>query len=184
MPKPIDQMDDQELWNSFQKGSKEAFAELYKQNIQTLYHFGKKFTNDRELVKDSIQEIFTDFWRKRDSIKELHKVKVYLLKSLRYKLIRSMSQAKKINQINLGDLLKEIPGVELQETENDFKRKRLLKENIQRLPERQKEIIHLKYFQNLTNDEIAEVLNINYQSASNLLHRALTKLKDIILKQS
>jgi RNA polymerase sigma factor (sigma-70 family) len=45
------------------------------------------------------------------------------------------------------------------------------------LPGRQKEALYLRYHQGLTVDQIAEILDVNYQSANNLLHRALLHLR-------
>jgi RNA polymerase sigma factor (sigma-70 family) len=45
------------------------------------------------------------------------------------------------------------------------------------LPSRQKEALYLRYTQELTVDQIADTLDINYQSANNLLHRALLSLR-------
>jgi RNA polymerase sigma factor (sigma-70 family) len=45
------------------------------------------------------------------------------------------------------------------------------------LPGRQKEALFLRYNQGLTVEQIAEMLDVNYQSASNLLHRGLLTLR-------
>ena len=45
------------------------------------------------------------------------------------------------------------------------------------LPARQKEVLYLKFYQNLSNQEIAELLKVQYQSVSNLLQRALAFLR-------
>jgi len=45
------------------------------------------------------------------------------------------------------------------------------------LPSRQKEALYLRYHQGLTVEQIAEMLDVNYQSASNLLHRGLLSLR-------
>ena len=45
------------------------------------------------------------------------------------------------------------------------------------LPSRQKEALYLRYTQNLSVEQIAVTLDINYQSANNLLHRALLSLR-------
>ena len=71
----------------------------------------------------------------------------------------------------------DIPELEMIDTETSIERKRILKEKLNQLPDRQREIIHLRYFHNLKNEEIAEILEMNYQSVSNLLYRAIKNLK-------
>jgi RNA polymerase sigma factor (sigma-70 family) len=52
-----------------------------------------------------------------------------------------------------------------------------LNKSINQLSDRQKEAIYLRYHQGLTVEQVAEVLNLNYQSTKNLLHRAILQLR-------
>ncbi|MDG1872019.1 MAG: sigma-70 region 4 domain-containing protein [Flavobacterium sp.] len=45
------------------------------------------------------------------------------------------------------------------------------------LPSRQKEALYLRYNQGLSVEQIAELMDVNYQSANNLLHRAVLNLR-------
>lgn len=168
---------DTELWGLLRNGNKSAFSILYKRHIQSLLYFGLKLTNDQELIKDTLQELFIDFWNKRATLPEVEHIKVYLIKAFRYKLLRAISQANKTQIYELEDLIKEMSPSEIAENELSLERKQKLKKKLEQLPERQREVIHLRYFQNLKNEEIAGIINVNYQSVSNLLYRALKNLK-------
>ena len=50
---------------------------------------------------------------------------------------------------------------------------------LNQLPERQKEVVFLKYYGGFNHTEIAEIMRVNKQSVANLLHRAFTALKKI-----
>jgi len=63
-----------------------------------------------------------------------------------------------------------------QETEN-FKNKNIAI-LLNKLPKRQKEAIYLKYYSGLKTTEISEIMNINYQSVVNTLHKAINNLKE------
>jgi RNA polymerase sigma factor (sigma-70 family) len=168
----------EELWNLMRKSSKVAFACLYKRHIEALYNFGKKITSDKEIIKDTIQELFTDFWSKRNTLSDVACVKIYIFKSFRYKLIRAIAKVEKNQQpYTLESFLIEIPTEEEARDSLSLERKKILTEQLSNLPKRQREVIHLKYFHNLTNEEIAEVINVNYQSVSNILYRAIKKMK-------
>jgi RNA polymerase sigma-70 factor (ECF subfamily) len=56
----------------------------------------------------------------------------------------------------------------------------LLKEAISHLTVRQQEVIQLRFYQGFSHDQIAELLQMNHQSVSNLLYRALCSLKEKI----
>ena len=49
---------------------------------------------------------------------------------------------------------------------------------LNKLPKRQKEAIYLKYYSGLKATEIAEIMDINYQSVVNILYKALKNLKE------
>lgn len=171
----LSQNSDPELWDLMRKGSKDAFALLYKRHIQSLFNFGLRLTTNRELVKDTLQDFFVDLWQKRNNRTAVQHVRSYLIKSFRNRLLRAIEKANKNRNYSFEELLLDLP--ETAQDKAALVRRKLLKEQVQNLPKRQREVVHLRYFQNLKNDEIAEILNINYQSVSNLLHRALEKLK-------
>ncbi|MEZ7507133.1 sigma-70 family RNA polymerase sigma factor [Flavobacterium sp. Arc2] len=54
-----------------------------------------------------------------------------------------------------------------------------LKEIINKLSPREREIVYLKYFQNFNNTEISELLDINYQTVRNILGNAIKKLRKL-----
>jgi RNA polymerase sigma factor (sigma-70 family) len=45
------------------------------------------------------------------------------------------------------------------------------------LPARQKEAIYLRYYEDMEYKQIAEIMNVNYQSVLNLIQKALNKLR-------
>jgi len=177
MPNLFSQKSDKELWDLLRKNNKEAFSILYKRHIEALFNFGLKLTSNQEIIKDTLQELFTEFWKKRNGLSEVTHVKVYLMKSFRYKLLRGITQLNRVRTYSFEELLLNIPDLEVSDTEASLERKRALKEQLEQLSKRQREVIHLRYFQNLKIEEIGQILNINYQSVSNILHRAVKKLK-------
>ena len=54
----------------------------------------------------------------------------------------------------------------------------ILQNAMNKLPERQKEAIYLKYYNNLSGQEIADIMNINHQSVRSTLAKALNNLRD------
>ncbi|HLZ89942.1 MAG TPA: sigma-70 family RNA polymerase sigma factor [Puia sp.] len=170
------------LWESFRKGDKEAFATLFREHYETLFRFGSKFTSDTELLEDCIQELFIELWQAKSATPVLS-IKAYLLKSLKYKLLRAFSKkGKMIPLTNDGsDIAFEWSHemVLISKQDSDEKKQRVLKA-MGRLSNRQKEIIYLKYYQNLSYEEVSEIMNINYQVARNLLYQAIKSLKALL----
>ncbi|WP_188929062.1 RNA polymerase sigma factor [Puia dinghuensis] len=169
------------LWESFRKGDKEAFATLFRVHYEALFRFGSKFTTDTTLLEDCIQELFIELWQAKSATPVLS-IKAYLLKSLKYKLLRAFSKKGKMIPLAGGaDIAFEWSHemALISKQDSDEKKQRVLKA-MGRLSNRQKEIIYLKYYQNLSYEEVSEIMNINYQVARNLLYQAIKSLKALL----
>lgn len=181
-PRPLSTANrDIELWESFRSGDKEAFAVLFREHYETLFRYGSKFTSDTELLEDSIQELFIEFWQARSAAPVLS-VKAYLLKSLKYKLLKVFRQKGKLLTLHAGNDISFEWSHEnflIAQQESAEKKERVL-DALGQLSNRQKEIIYLKYYQNLSYEEVSEIMNINYQVARNLLYQAIKSLKTLL----
>lgn len=87
---------DQQVWIEFKQGSESAFAEIYNKFILPLYNYGERITPDRELIEDSIHDVFVDLWRQRDRIGHPDSIKFYLFKALKRKIIHSLTLKRRI----------------------------------------------------------------------------------------
>jgi len=169
------------LWEAFRKGDKEAFAALFRQHYETLFRYGSKFTNDTKLLEDSIHELFIEIWQSKSATPVLS-VKAYLLKSLKYKLLKVFRQnGRMIPLSDNNDIAFEWSHEQfLIDQQDSIERKLLVLNALGQLSNRQKEIIYLKYYQNLDYEEVSEIMNINYQVARNLLYQAIKSLKSLL----
>lgn len=169
------------LWNALRAGSMDAFEQVYKENAKTLLSYGRKINSDRQVVYDAVHELFNHIWSHRATLNPTASVKNYLLKSLRSRLYK-LSQ--KHNHMNIEYLLyeeemdyfnsREHEIIHLEQTEVQQK---LLKRGIVELSKREQEVLHLKFFENLSLEEIAEILSIKYQSVKNTSFNAISKLR-------
>lgn len=170
-----------ELWQAFKKGDKEAFAQLYNLFIEDLLSYGYRITSDRQLIKDSIQDLFLHLWQSRTNLSNTDSIRFYLYRSLRNRILRNIEKNSHTT-IDTANLFENIIGAlsveeDLIETEQLSEQLIRLKRAIQELPKRQQEIIQLRYYHDFGFEEIAEMMQINNQSVRNLLHRAITELR-------
>ena len=66
-----------------------------------------------------------------------------------------------------------------EDSDDDLLQKQKLQKALDLLSHRQRESIYLRYVQELDYEEVASILEINYQSAKNLVSRTLIKLREI-----
>lgn len=174
--------DERQLWQAFRNGSKEAFAAIFKKYYDDLYGYGVKFSNDRALVKDALQDLFVEIWARRAYLGDVQYVKAYLLKSLRRRLLRTKKSWRSLFERNQkfvqdhNDFQLSIEDLMVAKEQNE-ERLAQLDAIIQKLTKAQKEVIYLKFYNGLDYEEISQVLNIKYQSVRNTMHRTLTALR-------
>ena len=182
---PLKQESDYDLWSCMRQGDHEAFSKLYHKYFKSLYIYGIRITPRKAIVKDTIQELFIDFWAKSKNVEIPDKVKIYILTSFKYKLLQTIQKTANSKIVSLNDY-----GDHIRRNYNpqpqDVEQVELMKITtfLDHLTRKQKEIIHLKYFENLDNEEISQIADINYQSVSNLLHRAIKKMRAALLTKS
>lgn len=173
---------DQVLWYRFRAGDRQVFSNLYRQHVQALYTFGLKVTDDAQLVEDCIQELFIYLWKHRHKLGDTDSIRFYLFKSLRRRIVsaqaQTMRQSKKkaglTNRQDLSEFSYEQLLV-LRQVEEEQQQK--LTHSLNALPKRQKEAIMLRYYHNLSFQEIAKVMSLTIKSTYNLIAKAIEALK-------
>ncbi|GAB3271752.1 RNA polymerase sigma-70 factor [Larkinella harenae] len=173
---------DELLWKTFKEGHEEAFGELYNRYFKILYSYGSKFTPDKELVRDGIHDLFIELWENRHNLRETTSVKYYLLKAMRYTMIdqlkaRPWQVVDQSNQVSGGfDLVPPHEAHLIAEQLDEEQKERILKA-LNTLTQRQKEAIYLRFYSNLSYEEIASILSMNVDSSYNLISRAIGVLR-------
>ncbi|RRB04728.1 RNA polymerase sigma factor [Larkinella rosea] len=181
--RPLEAIADADLWRHFRDGDELALGELAERYYKRLYNYGSKFSRDREVIRDCIQDLFLEIWDKRQTLSQPDSVKLYLLVSIRRRIYRRKTADKWLEESEeldfdsglIGDLPIETAIIE-DETSQYYVRK--LQQLIPQLSRRQQEIIYLRFYENLDNEAIAEVMSLSRGAVANLLWRALKELKD------
>lgn len=166
------------LWKNMLEGDLSALEEVYTYFHSDLYHYALKITEQEDLAADAVQDVFVDLWNYRHQIKNVNAPKYYLIRSLRnqcLKLIKKQNRLTNLAAVKPIDIT--ITADELQLKDNSQVVKKAIEMAMQKLSPRQREIIYLKFYNNLDYEELAEVLEINYQSVVNHIHKAMIKLR-------
>lgn len=179
---PVNSIDDNTLWNDLKIGDEKSFSLLFERYYSDLVSYGNSLSPYAEKVQDCVQDVFTDIWLYRNSLQGSVVVKAYLLSSVRKRIARLYERDhifRKTASTDAVEFLLEF-AVDNELLDDDYATKEKvihLNKLLNELPPRQKEALYLRYHQGLSVEQIAEMLDINYQSANNLLHRALLTLR-------
>lgn len=174
--------DDKVLCKALKGGDRKAFEAIYIKYSKTLLRYGNGLTVEQQIVQDCIQDLFIDLWEGRERQTEIESLKFYLLKSVRYKIIRQLRNSL-LDDLSESVNYIENENVEVQRVREEtmIHQSRKLSAAIELLPKRQKEAINLRYLQELSNEEVARIMGVNYQSACKFIYTALKSLKEVML---
>lgn len=169
-----------ETLTAFIQGDISAFSKLYNMHVKLLYNYGCKLTTDVELLKDCIQEVFIKIYNKRAELDTVSNFKSYIIISLKNKLC---DESRK--RVNLSDIsVDELDVVSSDNVEKDYIANEKEKQDnffvakmLEQLSPRQRKAIVLYYIEEKKYDEICVIMNMNYQSVRNLIHRGISKLR-------
>ncbi len=164
----------------FINGDTAAFSKLYNLHVNMLYNYGCKLTTDVELLKDCIQEVFIKIYNKRLELDTVANFKSYIIISLKNKLC---DESRK--RVNLSDVaVEDLDVVSSDNIEKDYiaNEKEMLdgvfvSKMLDQLSPRQRKAIILYYIEEKKYEDICTIMNMNYQSVRNLIHRGISKLR-------
>lgn len=167
------------LWESFIGGNEKAFETLFNLFSDPLYRYGMKFIPNDDLVKDCIQDIFVKIYKNRTRLSTTDNPQLYLFRALKNKLIDEIRSDKFLTYVSPEDLHFSVEYYYDPEDDNepDSEVKDKFEKVMSLLTERQKEALYLRYQMEMSYQDISQLLNINYQSVRNLVHRAVEKVR-------
>ncbi|RRB04669.1 RNA polymerase sigma factor [Larkinella rosea] len=181
MSKRLPSEEAQQLWQEYRAGDMYALAKIMQSYYADLFHWGMRLQADREFVKDCIQELFLNLWKHQKTVRSVENVRAYLLVVLKSRILRELSRKHTTHQSTLSEeyafSVEFAADVQLIEEENEVYQIRKLEHGISHLPERQKELIYLRFYQNLSFEQIADVMHLGRQSVYNLLQKSLISLR-------
>ena len=174
---------DTQIWDEFRVGNSNAFEIIYERNIKILANYGKRICSDDEMVKDAIQDLFIDLWRSKANLQTTESIKFYLIKAYRRNLIKKIVASKKLETHDdthgayngQFELSHEISIIEAELVEEMLGQ---LNSSLNGLPSRQKEALFLRFYTGLNYTEISRIMEVNQQSAYNMVFRALEVLRE------
>lgn len=155
---------------------------MYTLYYKKLFNYGRKFTQDEFLVEDAIQEILLQLWTGREKLSSILSPETYLFSSFRYILFRKIQQSRRSEGLQEG--AEPEPGFSAEhfiiKKETDIALQQQLLQAMQQLTARQREAIFLRFYEGLSYEEVASVLNISVKATYKIMARALLQLKDKI----
>ncbi len=151
-----------------------------------MYNYGSKFTKDKDLIKECIQDLFVGLWTNRNSVGNPDHVKNYLYKSFRHAIFKKTFHLSKNETYEETENYSFQVVLNVEETLINNERQLQVSEQLQnalaKLTARQREAIFLKFYEQLSYEEIAEVMGITVKAGYKIMARSLDYLRNNLSK--
>jgi len=179
---PVESIAIHRLRDQFVAGDDSAYSSLYELYAKDLYAFGLSLRAKTELIEDAIHDIFVEIYTHRSNLEKVDNLKYYFLAAFRNRLfflLKKESTTSGITELNTVGLVERDFQESWIEKEEDTEKQILVKRLLSELNQNQREALYHRFVEELSCEEIAALMNINYQSAKNLIHRSIKKLKSV-----
>jgi len=170
---------DQELIVLLQKKNEKAFTAIYDRYHKLLYVVAYKYLKDEEHAKDAVQQIFCKLWESHALLNIHINLKNYLFTMLKNHVLNeirnnltTMEKNYEISQSSIKYEDEIIARLEDQELTQQ------LYQAIHKLPEQKKQVCLYKLKDNLSNQEIAEKMNISIPTVKTHYSQAIKALRE------
>jgi RNA polymerase sigma factor (sigma-70 family) len=169
------------IWEKFRQGDRQAFEILYNEYVNELFSYGMRFIHDKELVEDSIQDVFLSMYNYGNQLKKPESLRFYIYKTLKNSIIRKIKEKYRFrNHYDFDDAFDlKFP---FEDTDTQFLEENLsiLRNELSNLDAKKRELIFLKFNSGLTYNEIGELLNCNAEAVKKQVQRILKFLRNKI----
>ncbi|MFB6212605.1 MAG: RNA polymerase sigma factor [Candidatus Magasanikbacteria bacterium] len=176
-------MKEEKLVKKAKNGHSEAFDKLYEDNIEQIYRFIYLRVRRKDKAEDITQKVFIKAWKNISSYESqkgagFHSWLYQIAKNAVIDHYRTNKDHLNIDEIP-EDEVSTPPDKHKKEMDKDLKFEKVMKA-LEELTENQQNVIVLKFIEELSNKEIADILNKSEVSVRVTQHRGLKKLKKIL----
>ncbi len=169
------------VWFNFKNGDRDSFEELFNEFADQLFAYGSKITDDRELLKDCIQDLFVDIYTYSPNLKNPELLEYYLYKSLKRSILKKLKKDKRLesfsNERNSFHLTFDLETDGFQDDSKNFQIE-FLKRALNTLDEKKRELLFLKFDSGLNYNEIGDLLNMKPDTVKKQVYRIIQHLRD------
>jgi len=179
-----EQLDDKELLFQFRNEAtrEAAYTRIIKKYQEKLYWHIRRMVVEHEDANDVLQNMFIKVWKSLENFREDSQLYTWLYRIATNESLTFLQQQKKRSAISLDDEDSTI-GNKIKADEN-FDANKLewkLQLAIQKLPEKQRAVFNLRYYDEMPYEEMSRVLETSEGALKASYHRAVKKIEDYII---
>ncbi|MGZ3751074.1 MAG: RNA polymerase sigma factor [Mucilaginibacter sp.] len=180
------QVDDAEILSKFQdeKTRNEAFNLLLKKYQQKLYWHIRRMVVDHDDADDLIQDTFVKVWKNLPGFRSDAQLYTWMYRIATNECITFLNKKKQKNNIPLDDVAYELADTLADSSYFNGDQAQLkLQQAILTLPDKQRLVFNMKYFDDMKYEEMSEVLGTSVGALKASFHLAVKKIESFLLSR-
>lgn len=172
------------LWTKLKNGDVNALGDIYDIYVDELFTYGMQFSSDKSLVMDAIHDLFLNLYKYKKNLAATDNVTFYLYRSLKNTILKTSNNNHAL-----------FPNVQNQEQNSSDKsvEENIIQEEMQNerafqlakavnsLSKKQKKGLFLRFTEERTYEEIADIMNVSVQTSRTIIYRAIKSLRKELL---
>ena len=176
--------EDSELLQQFRNDAtkERAFTAILKKYQEKLYWHIRRMVVEHEDANDVLQNMFVKAWKGLDNFREDSRLYTWLYRIATNESLTFLEQQKKRGTVSLSD---DETGLSNRvKADSNFDGNKLewkLQLAVQQLPEKQKAVFNLRYYEEMPYNEMSKVLETSEGALKASYHHAVKKIEDYIL---
>src|ERR1700760_1632166 len=183
---PCMHLDDQELLQQFRQAAtkEKAFTAIIKKYQEKLYWHIRRMVIDHDDTNDVLQNMFIKVWNGLENFREDSQLYTWLYRIATNESLTFIDQQKKKSAVSLNDIESGLANKVA--ADKNFDANRLewkLQLAIQQLPEKQKLVFNLRYYDEMPYEEMSRILDTSEGALKASYHHAVKKIEDYILNK-
>jgi len=179
------QAEDLEILEKFanEKTREEAFGLLLKKYQQKIYWHVRRLVIDHDDADDLVQDVFVKVWKYLGGFRNDSQLYTWLYRIATNECLTFLNKKKQKNNIPLDDVAYELAD-KLQESPyfNGDQIQMKLQKALLTLPEKQRLVFNMKYYDELKYEEISEITGTSVGALKASFHLAVKKIESFLLK--
>ena len=178
-------MTDSEIIGLYREGQQErAFNAIVENYSERLYWHVRSFVCSHEDTDDLMQEIFIKVWNSLPSFRSESRLYTWLYRIATNETLNHLHKQKVRAALQFRSLTPEIENsIKEDPSFNGDELQKELMKGVARLPEKQRLVFTMKYFEDLTYEDMSEILGTSVGALKASYHIAVEKLKAYLEKK-
>lgn len=175
-------MSDEEIAVRVQKGDTESFGVIVNNYQAKLSRYGRKFLSDNHMIEDLVQDVFLKVYKNINSFNPKLKFSSWIYRIAHNEFVNTIRKRRilEVLSFNFDEILPTLFASETADKEvNEKELKEMLENNLSQIPAKYREILTLYYYEELSYQEISEILRIPVSTAGVRIRRGRLMLEKI-----